>query len=299
MRTVCFFGDSITRRGYWIAELFEHLRKDGVRIFNCGVSGDSATAALSRLYTDCLHRSPDVVVMMFGMNDIGRDLYNEGKTDVEEKKQQRIDRYKTSVRALADQILATGTDLILCTPTPCDDVTPDAPVINHSNDGLELCAAYIRELAKELSVPCVDFLAYLRPLLGKEYQTLPDRVHPTPESHHFMAQCFMRDMEWIREIDPTPFLPLSAENQARFDVEQKAREIEFIEWNLMYGERKKRKMTHADFIALAEERLSAAKETGDARQIGWYQNYLNIVENKQEYEGELVRRTLEMASPKQ
>lgn len=296
MKTVCFFGDSITRRGYWIAELFEHLRKDGVRVFNCGVSGDSATGALSRLYTDCLHRSPDTVVMMFGMNDIGRDLYNEGRTDVEEKKQQRLERFKVSVRALVDQIRATGTAVILCTPTPCDDVTPDAPVINYANDGLEKCAAFIRSLAKELSLPCVDFFAYLRPLLGKEYQTLPDRVHPTPESHHFMAQCFMRDMGWIKEIDPTPFLPLRAENQARFNVEQSAREIEFIEWNQMYGERKKRKMTHADFLALAEERLAAAKEAGDQRQIGWYGNYLNIVENKAEYEAELVRITLEMAN---
>ena len=299
MRTICFFGDSITRRGYWIAELFERVRGEGVRMFNCGVSGDSATGALSRLYTDCLHRSPDVVVMMFGMNDIGRGLYDEGQVDVEEKKQQRLDRYEASVRSLAEQILATGTDLILCTPTPCDDVTPGAPVVNHSNDGLEKCAAFIRALAKELSLPCVDFFAYLRQLLGKEYQTLPDRVHPTPESHHFMAQCFMRDMGWIREIDPTPFLPLREDNQARFNVEQNAREIEFIEWNLMYGERKKRKMAHADFLALAEQRLAAAKEAGDQRQIWWYSNYLNIVENKPEYEAELVRMTLEMAAPKQ
>ena len=296
MRTVCFLGDSITRRGYWIAELFEHLRKDGIRIYNCGVSGDSATRAIPRLYTDCLFRNPDIVVMMFGMNDIGRDLYNEGKTDVEEKKQDRINKFEASTRKLVEMIRAAGSDVILCTPTPCDDVTPDAPVINHSNDGLEKCAAFIRELAKELEVPCIDFMAYLRPLLGKDYCTLPDRVHPTPESHHAMAQCFMRDMGWISEIDPTPFLPLSEQNQARFNAEQQAREIEFIEWNLMYTDRTQREMTHADFIALAESRLAAAKEANDQRQIGWYSNYLNIVEKRTKYENELVRLTLEMSN---
>jgi hypothetical protein len=58
-------------------------------------------------------------------------------------------------------------------------------------------------------------------------------------------------------------------------------------------------MTHADFIALAEERLAAAKKAENQREIWWYSNYLNIVENKPEYEAELVRMTLEMAAPKQ
>ena len=56
-------------------------------------------------------------------------------------------------------------------------------------------------------------------------------------------------------------------------------------------------MTHADFIALAEQRLAAAKEADNQREIWWYSNYLNIVENKADYEKELVRITLEMAAP--
>ena len=75
MKTICFLGDSITRRGYWIAEIFEHLKGSGTVVYNCGVSGDSASHAIPRLYTDCLSRTPDTVVMMFGMNDIGRTLY--------------------------------------------------------------------------------------------------------------------------------------------------------------------------------------------------------------------------------
>lgn len=296
MKSICFFGDSITRRGYWVAEVFEFLRKQNTVVYNCGVSGDSAGGAISRIYSDCLHRTPDTVVMMFGMNDVGRDLYNVDRTDVEEKKLQRIQRFEGNVRTLIEMLREAGVSIILCTPTPCDDVTPNPPVVNTCNDGLAKCADIIRGIAKEYKFPCVDFFAYLRPLLGKEYQTLPDRVHPTPESHHAMAQCFMRDLGWIDEIDPTPFYPLTEEHQARFNVEQLAREIEFIEWNQMYGERKKRKMTHADFIALAEERLATAKEAGDQRQIGWYSNYLNIVENRLDYETELVRLTLKMAN---
>ncbi|MBQ8356788.1 MAG: hypothetical protein IJX39_03160 [Clostridia bacterium] len=294
MKTICFLGDSITRRGYWIAEIFEHVKKKGIRAYNCGVSGDSASGAIHRLYTDCLSRTPDTVVMMFGMNDVGRDLYDEGKTDVEEKKALRLERYRNAIRTLTQMIREAGCDLILCTPTPCDDVTPGAEVINHCNDGLSVCAEFIRAFAKEQGLPCIDFFAYLRPIVGTGYLTLPDRVHPTPESHHPMAQFFMKEMGWIEEIDPTPFLPMSEAAQARFDVEQLSREIEFIEWNQMYKDRVSRKMTHADFIALAEERLAAATEAGDERKIKWYSNYLAIVENRTEYEDELVRRTLNM-----
>ncbi len=297
MRNVCFLGDSITRRGYWLAEVFAHFCKKGVRLWNCGVSGDNATWALKRLYTDCLSRSPDTVVLMFGMNDVGRDLYNEGKegAEIEAKRANRIDKFEASMRTLIDLLQKADCDLILCTPTPCDDVTPGAAVPNHCNDGLAICAERVRQIAAELDLPCVDFFSYLRPLVGTEYQTLPDRVHPTPESHHPMAQLFLKMIGWIDEIDATPFLPMDEEAQARFDVDQKAREIEFIEWNQMYGERTSRTMTHADFVALAEARLAAARECDNKMQIYWYSNYLSLVNDKEAFESELVRRTVEMA----
>ena len=295
MKNVCFFGDSITRRGYWLAEIFAHLRKKGIRVWNCGVSGDNATWAIKRLYTDCLYRSPDTVVMMFGMNDVGRDLYNEGRTDAEEKKAERIEKFKSSMYTLADQIKAAGCDLILCTPTPCDEVTPGAAIPCHCNEGLARIAEIVRAMAIEWNVPCVDFFADLHPRVGTEYLTLPDRVHPTPESHHHMAQLFLKTLGFIDTVDTTPFLPMDPEAQALFDVDQKLREIHFIEWNQMYGARTSNKMTHADYIALAEQRLAAAREKDDKTQIHWYSNYLSIVENRIEYEHEVVKRTVEMA----
>ena len=292
MKTICFLGDSITRRGYWVAEIFAHLRGQGVRVYNCGVSGDSASGAIARLYTDCLSRTPHTVVMMFGMNDVGRNLYDEGAGDQTEKKQARLEKYQKSIRTLSEMIRAAGIELILCTPTPYNDVTEsDLPKCS-VNDGLAACAEIVREYAAEIGVPCIDFFSYLRPMVGTGYTTLPDLVHPTPEGHHPMAQFFMKEMGMIDAIDETPFLPMDAEAQARFDVEQRAREIEFIEWNLMYGERTRRKMTRADFIALARLRLADAEIAGDERKIKWYSWYLTYSDNKLEYEDELVRRTL-------
>ena len=118
MKTLCFLGDSITRRGYWIAEIFEYLKKDRVRVYNCGVSGDSASAAIMRLYVDCLSRTPDTVVMMFGMNDIGRTLYDEGAGDTTEKRHARIEKYKASIRTLSEMIRSAGI-MVMVIPIIC------------------------------------------------------------------------------------------------------------------------------------------------------------------------------------
>lgn len=298
MKTICFLGDSITRRGYWIDEIFEHVKGRGTVVYNCGVSGDSASRAIARLYTDCLQRTPDTVVIMFGMNDVGRPLYDEGAVGTEEKKEARLTAYREAMRRLTAMIREVGIDLILCTPTPYNDVTPSPLPKCHVNEGLAVCANFIRALAAELGVPCIDFFAELSPMLGREYTTLPDLVHPTPESHHPMAQIFLRTLGLTDRYDPTPFLPMSEEAQTRHNVDQQLREIHFIEWNLMYTERTSRHMTYADFRTLAEQRLAAAREAENATQLRWFNNYLKIADNRLEYENDLVRMTLRMAAAK-
>ncbi len=294
MKTICFFGDSITRRGLWLGEIIEHICPGGTRVYNCGVSGDNATAAIDRLWCDCLSRTPDTVVMMFGMNDIGRGYYADTAVGKELDRIRFIERHKTAIRTLAEQIRSTGAALILCTPTPYNDVPPGRGADDYVNHGLAACADFVRVYAAEIGVKCVDFFAAMRPMLGHDSFHYPDRVHPDPHGQHIMAQIFMREMGWIDTIDLAGTYTFNAHNQARFDVEQKLRELYFIEWNLMYGERKKRKLTHADKIALAESRLAAAREKGDEREIGWYAGYLSEVENREAYESELVRLTLTM-----
>ena len=94
--TVCFLGDSITTHGIFIKEIYEHLirnrRDDRIKLYNCGVPGDCAYKAVERIYGDCLSYNPDKLIMMFGINDMGINLYytdNEGT--VEEKNEAFFD----------------------------------------------------------------------------------------------------------------------------------------------------------------------------------------------------------------
>lgn len=295
MQTLCFMGDSITMRGYWTAEIFETLRKDGIRMYNCGVSGDNATNALSRLYTDCLCRTPDTVSVMYGVNDICWNLYVQKPTPEQVQRQKQcIENYKRSMRSLVEMLREASVDVILCTPPPYNDTDPDAHTLR-VNDGLEICAAFVKELAAEYALPCVDMFGTLRPLLGQSYITDPDRVHPTRAGEHMLAQVFLQAMGYTTALDTAPYKLPAGEAEERYATETKLRFLHFVEWNQMYAERTKYPMGHTALRTLASERLEKAQVENDATRIRWYGVYLDTIDHWEEYERELVRLTMEMA----
>ncbi len=296
MKTICFLGDSITMRGYWTAEIFEALRRGGICMYNCGVSGDNVDIAIERLYTDCLCRTPDTVSVMYGVNDICWNQYVQNPTPAQEQRhQERVEHYKKSLRALVDAILDCGIHVILCTPPPYNDADPDENTLR-VNDGLEKCATFVRELAAEYGLPLVDMFGTLRPLVGKVYTTDPDRVHPTRAGEHLLAQTFLHDMGYIDTIDTAPYSLPTAEAEERFVIENRLRSVYFVEWNQMHTERTEYPIGHPALRALAKDRLEKAKAENDATRVRWYGNYLSTIDHWEEYESALVRMTLKMAS---
>ena len=74
------FGDNaVNRISVEYIQEADNYKEDRVKLFNCGVPGDSSSKAVDRLYEDCLIFNPDIVVIMFGANDIGRVLYMPNK----------------------------------------------------------------------------------------------------------------------------------------------------------------------------------------------------------------------------
>ena len=291
MKRICFLGDSITVAGLWIAEVFENVKKDGVKLYNCGVAGDSALRSLNRLYATCLSYNPDTVVVMFGMNDVGQWLYEETNNEPEERKGELINLFEKSMREIADKIIGAGIELVLCTPTPFDDITPfDGEKIT-VNEGLAKCAEITRKLAAERDCKCIDFFKELYEVLKKERIVQEDRVHQTEQGQHYMAQVFMREMGIKAH---TENFVLEGVNKERYKLEQDLGHIDFVEWNLMLEERLKRKMTHADKIGFAKKKLAEAKEAADKTNISWYEVYLDTVEDKEDIRAKLTELTLNM-----
>ena len=291
MKRICFFGDSITVAGLWIAEVFENVKKDEVKLYNCGVAGDTALRSLNRLYATCLSYNPDAVVVMFGMNDVGRWLYEESNNEPEERKSEHIKLFEKSMREIADKIIGAGIELILCTTSPFDDITPFDGEKTTVNDGLAKCAEVTRKLAAERNCKCIDFFKEMYEILKKDRIVKEDRVHQTELGQHYMAKIFMREMGINAHTDN---FVLDGINKERYKLEQDLRHIDFVEWNLMLEERLKRKMTHAEKIGFAKKKLSEAKEADDKTNISWYGVYLDTVEDKEDIRAKLTELTLNM-----
>lgn len=196
---VVFLGDSITRQGWYEADVqmwLDAARPElGVKVVNAGVSGDTADGALMRFDWDLKPMRPDRVFVMFGMNDVDVKLYT-GQPAGEEpaaKRGEKIAAYERNMRTLVDRILAEGWRLVLMTPTPYDEYskTNKGQMWKGANEkGLSECAEIVRRIAREKNVPLVELH---RPLTeawkaaadGDGFTV--DRVHPSEAGYRLVA----------------------------------------------------------------------------------------------------------------
>ena len=73
-KTIVAFGDSVTCNGGWTETVSDMI---GCEVINAGVSADRVTEGLKRLDKDVLKYSPDIVLVMFGINDCVQYYYSE------------------------------------------------------------------------------------------------------------------------------------------------------------------------------------------------------------------------------
>lgn len=236
---ICFLGDSITAMGGWIGEITDYLIEKHadkkILPFNCGVPGDNATNALQRIYCDCLGYFPKHVVVMFGMNDIRRDLYK-GDDKSDKNKEDRkfaLENYKESVIKIVDILLDAGCNVILCSPT-LYDIWQDCKNENliECNEGLLACGKISSKIAEERNLEFVDFGAIFKHYMAEHVDRAivnPDRVHPNDIGQHIMAETFLKTVGLLSP-EKSLITEQHQENAERMEIEGKLRNISFIEW---------------------------------------------------------------------
>jgi glycosidase/lysophospholipase L1-like esterase len=195
---VVFFGDSITRQGFYEGYLQLHTDLtrpgSGVKILNAGVSGDTAEGGLVRFDWDLKPFKPDRVFMMFGMNDVDVKLYEGEKPSpaLAAKRKAQIEQYEKNLRALAKRITDEGWELVLMTPTPYDEYSPGNKAHNYrdANEvGLSACADVVRRVGESMRCPVIDLYVPLTEKWKKAGGTGPtvDRVHPSEAGYRLVA----------------------------------------------------------------------------------------------------------------
>ena len=203
-KRVAFLGDSITHGGHWeyILNYFDAMRNPGQgnRYLNCGISGDTAPGGLARLESDVFSRDVDEVVVMFGMNDIGRGNYVENPTQAQlDNREVRFASYESAMRNIVGAVQAKGKPITVVTPTPFDEygvyegAQENAPGCNEI--GLATVAARARTIAAEKGTGLIELHQPMTAIYkslenetskAKRFNRV-DRVHPEFVGHVLMS----------------------------------------------------------------------------------------------------------------
>lgn len=206
---ICFLGDSITAGAQWCKVLTDYFytRFPNRRysFFNAGVGGDKAKESLLRLDEDVFAHRPNVVTVMFGMNDSNRyGGYVTNPTPRHlEMRNKSLDEYRETLPKLSDALAKGSPNAEICwfTPTPYDEFARlDSPTRPGRAEALGRCAEVVRRHASargdricELNAPMSEYNEREREA-NPSFTTLcgPDRVHPEAPGGFFMAQAILK-----------------------------------------------------------------------------------------------------------
>ncbi len=205
--TVCFLGDSITHGRQFHSMIYTYyltrFPNRTIHFVNAGIAGDSAGGALGRLEEDVISKSPTTIVVMLGMNDVGRGNYVANPSDKQLASQQAaIDRYQANMDKMLDRLSKeTSARFILLTPSPFDQTGVNDRNNNQPgcNDGLGRCAELVRQLAAKYHAQVIDLHGPMtafnlqRQKSDPTYTIIgPDRVHPGQPGNLMMAWLFLK-----------------------------------------------------------------------------------------------------------
>ncbi len=209
VKIVCF-GDSVTglyyhtggRRAY--TDLLQlALRRSfpeaSVTAINAGISGNDTRDALARISEDVLSQKPDLVTVMFGLNDM---------TKVP------LDEFKTNLIEIIKRCRASGAEVLLSTPNNVI-TTPRRPI----EKLIQYCEV-IRQVSREQKVALADCYAALEEIQERDYREwrlfLSDEIHPNLEGHkriaELLAGAVSRSLVDLDDVGPSqPAIPHTLE----------------------------------------------------------------------------------------
>jgi acyl-CoA thioesterase-1 len=200
------FGDSITGVYYhsggrraWTEMLGLALQRvypqAKITTINAGVSGGNTATGLARMDKDVLAHQPDLVVIMFGMNDVVANT---------------PEAYEANLRTMVAKCRAINAEVVLCTP---NWITED-----NGSRQLGKLAAYaeiVRKVATELALPLTDCFSIYEAVAMldlRQYAVLmSDGIHPNMRGHKLFAESMAETITGqkvsLAEVGPLPGLP--------------------------------------------------------------------------------------------
>lgn len=199
-KKILFFGDSITAKGTeptgYITILKNRLRQHGIddyELTNAGMDGNKIADLYARIESDVISKSPDVVIIFVGVNDVWyKQKYGTG-TDA--------GTFERLYREVISKLQAANIKIILCTPAVIGE---KAIGTNAQDEDLDTYAAIIRSIGNELRLPVCDvrmlFTNHIEVHnvedVDKGFLTI-DGVHLNETGNHLVAEALWEKIEML------------------------------------------------------------------------------------------------------
>lgn len=204
--TIVCLGDSVTgiyyhtggRRAYpeMIAVGLKTIDPEAnVTVINAGISGHSTVNGLARLEKDVLDHKPDLVTVMFGLNDMVRVPLAE---------------FQANLKTIIERCRGIGAEVLLCTPNGVMETAgrPRAKLEEY-NRGM-------KEVGEQTGTPVCDVYAAYEAVRAQEPLAFrlfcSDEIHPNMDGHKLNAETICRSITGkdvsLKDADPpTPAIP--------------------------------------------------------------------------------------------
>lgn len=201
-KKVVFFGDSITQAGMspggYIKLIDTIIQKEGLTnnydLIGAGVSGNKVYDLYLRVETDVLEKSPDIVIIYIGVNDVWHKMTGGTGTD--------YDKFGKFYDAIVKKIKASGAKIILATPAAIGERTDHS---NQQDGDLNLYCNWIKKYAAENALQLVDLRGGLleynlknNPENKEKGILTSDRVHLNPDGQKFVAEAMWNEIKKVK-----------------------------------------------------------------------------------------------------
>jgi lysophospholipase L1-like esterase len=311
---VVFIGSSTVASGLFIAKIFDfyrtYLPERRVKFYNFGVPGETAGGFWrTKRYELLLDLKPTEVVLMFGMNDIGRDNYKAERRN-EKKYIDAAEQCKLShieyTKKIGEFLREHNLPITLCSTQSYDEVSDvAAESLTGCQDAvarlfyadIEALSPYGLKGAINMCEPMFELLK------GVKERGLPsfigsDRVHPTKVGHDIMARIILNAQGLIDKMptvddiadESVALPPLSEENQKRKAIEELWRSPSYLDFVARWGQEN---MTAEERCAYWAERIKTMTEA-DGYKYTVAKTYPERKSREKEYFAELMHLTDEM-----
>src|SRR4051812_22784835 len=151
-KKIVFFGDSITQQGIEpkgyitvIKDILQKQETNDYELSGAGVSGNKIYDLYLRIEKDVISKSPDIVVIFIGVNDVWHKSTHGTGTDA--------DKFEKFYRAVIFKLQAAHAKVILCTPAVIGEKRNNT---NLQDDDLNNYAVIIRSIGDDLQLPVCD-----------------------------------------------------------------------------------------------------------------------------------------------